>query len=154
MANLFTYFDGALPRLFTEMKVCWKTFLQLTWSLIFYEKYSTSLSTIVLVVLTTANFGGFSNFCRYYTRSQAGKSTGYRTNFVILCTCKCQECVFIIEHVEYVIFKEIYIFARILLGQSWPYSCTTKIIHMMNIYYVIIHKIHRTILKELNWQGR
>jgi hypothetical protein len=45
--------------------------------LIFYEKYSTSLSTIVLVVLTTANFGGFSNFCRYYTRSQAGKSTGY-----------------------------------------------------------------------------
>ena len=24
MANLFTYFDGALPRLFTEMKVCWK----------------------------------------------------------------------------------------------------------------------------------
>jgi hypothetical protein len=51
---------------------------QLTWSLIFYEKYSTSLSTIVLVVLTTANFGEFSNFCRYYTRSQAGKSTGYR----------------------------------------------------------------------------
>ena len=46
--------------------------------IIFYEKYSTSLSTIVLVVLTTANFGGFSNFCRYYTRSQAGKSTGYR----------------------------------------------------------------------------
>ena len=31
---------------------------------------------IVLVVLTTANFGGFSNFCRYYTRSQTGKSTG------------------------------------------------------------------------------
>jgi hypothetical protein len=51
---------------------------QLTWSSIFYEKYSTSLSTIVLVVLTTANFGGFSNFCRYNTRSQAGKSTGYR----------------------------------------------------------------------------
>jgi hypothetical protein len=49
-----------------------------TWSLIFYEKYSTSLSTIILVVLTTANFGGFSNFCRYYTRSQTGKSTGYR----------------------------------------------------------------------------
>ena len=48
------------------------------WTLIFYEKYSTSLSTIVLVVLTTANFGGFSNFCRYYTRSQAGKSTRYR----------------------------------------------------------------------------
>ena len=24
MANLFTYFDGALPQLFTEMKVCWK----------------------------------------------------------------------------------------------------------------------------------
>ena len=22
MANLFTYFDGALPQLFTEMKVC------------------------------------------------------------------------------------------------------------------------------------
>jgi hypothetical protein len=51
---------------------------QLTWSLICYEKYSTSLSTIVLVVLTIANFGGFSNFCRYYTRSQAGKSTWYR----------------------------------------------------------------------------
>jgi hypothetical protein len=33
---------------------------------------------IVLVVLTTANFGGFSNFCRYYARSQPGKSTGYR----------------------------------------------------------------------------
>ena len=33
---------------------------------------------IVLVVLTTAKFGGFSNFCRYYTRSQVGKSTGYR----------------------------------------------------------------------------
>ena len=33
---------------------------------------------IVLVVLTTANLGGFSNFCRYYTRSQTGKSTGYR----------------------------------------------------------------------------
>jgi hypothetical protein len=33
---------------------------------------------IVLVVLTTANFRGFSNFCRYYTRSQTGKSTGYR----------------------------------------------------------------------------
>ena len=47
-------------------------------SAIFYEKYSTSLSTIVLVVLTTANFGGFSNLCRYYTGSQAGKSTGYR----------------------------------------------------------------------------
>ncbi len=30
------------------------------------------------MVLTTANFGGFSNFCRYYTRSQMGKSTGYR----------------------------------------------------------------------------
>jgi hypothetical protein len=33
---------------------------------------------LVLVVFTTANFGGFSNFCRYYTRSQTGKSTGYR----------------------------------------------------------------------------
>ena len=34
---------------------------------------------IVLVVLNTANFGGrFSNFCRYYTRSQTGKSTRYR----------------------------------------------------------------------------
>ena len=28
MANLFTYFDGALPRLFTEMKVCWIFFLK------------------------------------------------------------------------------------------------------------------------------
>ena len=62
---------------------------QLTWSLIFYEKYSTSLSTIVLVVLTTANFGGFSNFCRYYTRSQAGKSTGYRPTLKPLCLYKC-----------------------------------------------------------------
>ena len=31
---------------------------------------------IVLVVLTIANFGGFSNFWQYYTRSQMGKSTG------------------------------------------------------------------------------
>ena len=63
---------------------------QLTWSLIFYEKYSTSLSTIVLVVFTTANFGGggFSNFSRYYTRSQAGKSTGPLWN---LCTCRVKE---------------------------------------------------------------
>ena len=60
---------------------------QLTWSLILYEKYSTSLSTIVLVVLTTANFGGFSNFCRYYTRSQAGKSTGYRPTLKPLLLC-------------------------------------------------------------------
>ena len=44
----------------------------------FLWKIFHSLSAIVLVVLTTANFGGFSNFCRYYTRSQAGKSTGYR----------------------------------------------------------------------------
>jgi hypothetical protein len=29
------------------------------------------------MVLTTANFGGFSNFCRYYSQSQMGKSTGY-----------------------------------------------------------------------------
>ena len=28
MANLFTYFDGALPRLFTEMKVCRKFFFE------------------------------------------------------------------------------------------------------------------------------
>ena len=28
--------------------------------------------------LTTANSGEFNNFCRYYTRSQAGKSTRYR----------------------------------------------------------------------------
>jgi hypothetical protein len=41
-------------------------FQQLTSSFIFYEKYSTNLSTIVLVV-----FGGFSNVCRYYTCSQA-----------------------------------------------------------------------------------
>ena len=69
---------------------------QLTWSLIFYEKYSTSLSTIVLVVLTTANFGGFSNFCRYYTRSQAGKSTGYRPTLKPLGTC----CAFILNLVN------------------------------------------------------
>ena len=31
-------------------------------------------------------------------------------NFVIVCTCKCQECVFIIEDVEYVIFKAILYF--------------------------------------------
>jgi hypothetical protein len=63
----------------------------LTWSLIFYGKYSTSLSTIVLVVLTTANFGGFSNFSRYYTRSQAGKSTGYRPTLKPL-NSVCQSC--------------------------------------------------------------
>ena len=28
-----------------------------------------------------ANFWGFCNFCRYYTRSQTGKSTGYRPTF-------------------------------------------------------------------------
>ena len=39
----------------------------------------------VLVVLTTANFGGFSNFCRYYTWSQTGKSTGPLWN---PCTCQ------------------------------------------------------------------
>lgn len=33
---------------------------------------------IVLVFLITTNLGGFSNFCWYYTRSQTGKSTGYR----------------------------------------------------------------------------
>ena len=42
--------------------------------------------SIVLVVLTTANFGGFSNFCRYYTRSQTGKSTGYRPTLKSLVT--------------------------------------------------------------------
>jgi hypothetical protein len=48
---------------------------QLTWSLIFYEKYSTSQSYLWFwppLIL------GFSNFCRYYTRSQTGKSTAYR----------------------------------------------------------------------------
>ena len=35
-----------------------------------------------------------------------------QTNCVILCTCKCQECVFIIEHVEYVIFKAILYFCK------------------------------------------
>ena len=49
---------------------------QLTWSLIFYEKYSTSLS--YLWFWPPLIFWGFSNFCRYYTRSQTGKSTGYR----------------------------------------------------------------------------
>ena len=46
---------------------------QLTWSLIFYEKYSTNLWFWPPLI-----FGGFSNFCRYYTRSQMGKSTGYQ----------------------------------------------------------------------------
>ena len=41
---------------------------------------------IVLVVLTTAKFGGFSNFCRYYTRSQTGKSTGYWPTLKSLCS--------------------------------------------------------------------
>jgi hypothetical protein len=49
---------------------------QLTWSLIFYEKYSTSQS--YLWFWPPLIFGGFSNFYRYYTRSQTGKSTGYR----------------------------------------------------------------------------
>jgi hypothetical protein len=70
---------------------------QLTWSLIFYEKYSTSLSTIELVVLTTANFGGFSNFCRYYTRSQAGKSTGYRPTLKPLLSCSFTSISFLIK---------------------------------------------------------
>jgi hypothetical protein len=32
---------------------------------------------VLVVVLTTANYGVFSNFSRYYTRFQMGKSTGY-----------------------------------------------------------------------------
>jgi hypothetical protein len=50
---------------------------QLTWSLIFYEKYTTSQSYLWFWP-PLIFFGGFSNFYRYYTRSQMGKSTGYR----------------------------------------------------------------------------
>ena len=50
---------------------------QLTWSFIFYEKYSTSQSYLWFWPPLIWG-GGFSNFCRYYTRSQMGKSTGYR----------------------------------------------------------------------------
>jgi hypothetical protein len=49
---------------------------QLTRSLIFYEKYSSSQS--YLWFWPPLILGGFSNFCRYYTRSQTGKSTGYQ----------------------------------------------------------------------------
>ena len=49
---------------------------QLTWSLIFNEKYSTSLS--YLWFSPPLILGGLSNFWRYYTRSQTGKSTRYR----------------------------------------------------------------------------
>ena len=49
---------------------------QLTWSLIFYEKYSTSLS--YLWFWPPLILGCACNFCRYYTRSQTCKSTGYR----------------------------------------------------------------------------
>ena len=79
---------------------------QLTWSLIFYEKYSTSLSTIVLVVLTTANFGGFSNFCRYYARSQAGKSTGYRPTLKpLICKFDCKpQRRYLVSHVNTILY--------------------------------------------------
>ena len=50
---------------------------QLMWSLIFYEKYSTSQSYLWFwPSLIFFLGGGFSNFYRYYTRSQTGKSTG------------------------------------------------------------------------------
>ena len=51
---------------------------QFALSLIFYEKRFHK--PIVLVSLATGNLGGggVSNFCRYYTRSQTGKRTGYR----------------------------------------------------------------------------
>jgi hypothetical protein len=55
---------------------------QLTWSLIFYEKYSTNQSYL-WVWTPLIFFGGFSNFYRYYTRSQTGKSTGYRPTLFI-----------------------------------------------------------------------
>ena len=43
----------------------------------------------------TCGFGGFSNFCRYYTRSQTGKSTGYRPTLKPLgCTCTCVRFIF------------------------------------------------------------
>jgi hypothetical protein len=88
---------------------------QLTWSLIFYEKYSTSLSTIVLVVFTTANFGGFSNFCRYYTRSQTGKSTRYRLTLkplpmtsIFFCSSLWQVCkLFAQAYDKYVFFLSV-----------------------------------------------
>ena len=43
----------------------------------FYEKHSTSQPHLWFWPQLIF-FGGFSNFCRYYTRSQTGKSTGYR----------------------------------------------------------------------------
>ncbi len=66
------------------------------------------------MVLTTANFGGFSNFCRYYTRSQAGKSTGYRptlkplvvvqthTGYIVLTTVQCNmRCKLLIQKYKF-----------------------------------------------------
>ena len=41
---------------------------------------------IILVILTTASFGGFSNFCLYYIWSQTGKSTRYRPTLKSLST--------------------------------------------------------------------
>jgi hypothetical protein len=37
-----------------------------------------TLSQFHATITTPLILGGFSNFCRYYTRSQTGKSTGYR----------------------------------------------------------------------------
>ena len=108
---------------------------QLTWSLIFYKKYSTSLSTIVLVVFTTANFGGFSNFCRYYARSQTGKSTGYRPTLKPLveysvCSHTCCELVTHV-HVEYSVCSHTYCdFVTHLKYSVCDHNCCDFVTHV------------------------
>ena len=58
------------------------------------------------MVLTTANIGGFGIFCRYYARSQTGKSTGYRPTLKPLTihehvlTCTDQEFYFALQGID------------------------------------------------------
>jgi hypothetical protein len=94
--QIFTLESHALPFVYETMRWVPKNILNLSinssWlnAVVRFESENSAIDVIinflwkifhkpiVLVVLTTANFGGFSNFCRYYTRSQTGKSTGYR----------------------------------------------------------------------------
>ena len=109
---------------------------QLTWSLIFYEKYSTSLLTIVLVVFTTANFGGFSNFCRYYTRSQTGKSTGYRPTLKPLISTEFERTIIIYCCSLYWYVQSL---RELLLFVAAVYTGTYRV--WENYYYVLLQSI-------------
>jgi hypothetical protein len=40
--------------------------------------------------------------------------------------------------------KQFYIFARILLGQSWPYSCTTEIICIFAFEYHLQYELSKS----------